>query len=866
MATSQNGAGKKDAHQALTLLEEYSTHLGGDKKALQSAINRLIRVFRTRLFQALLDIQDFYEDTLLSDEKPQQAKISRALEMAARWETNSFIPATNRDPSKSPRVPAFSADQTPPVPKKQSASFASPELPPPPADAVDGAKPSISAKPVPSWQYDEITYTLSKDNPRDSFGFGFVGGVDAPIVPNDPHLYVNIVPHSGRAAAYLKPNDQIASINGFDVGNGVTSHAQAIDLIKDAGLRLVLVIRRGQDRIFSYTEGGPIPADLNRQRSVVSAFSDEKLVTLRKNKATQSLGFSIKGGSDNIYLEGSVGIFVFRLYENGLAALSKGVSIGDQLISVNGVNLENVAHEQAVSTLKNVSDVAVMFLRPSALSGTDTKMPRRREADERKVMLSKPDGVRSLGINIVGGDAGEGIFVSFIMSGGVADQNNELKRGDKILEVDGHDFAPLSHGEAAAILKGSGQRVEMVIAFRPQEYGEFEKKLQHQRTLMAKPNSGTLRTSSKKSMHVRVLFSYDKTRDSGLPSEGLSFRFGDILHVTNAADKEWWQAKHVNLDTNADEGSQGVVPSKERYEKRERARNRRVNFGSTDLTEPAEERRVSLAGKGSVTSSPATAEHTDGAAPRRRRSFTFSKRLPFMKKQERDPAKPKTASTTEKPEEEEKIASYDVVELETISYRRPIVILGPFKDRINDELCSENPDLFGTCVPHTSRQARSDETGGVDYHFVSVEVMQSGIQDHHFVEAGTYNSNLYGTSVEAVQLVATKHQKHCVLDVSGYAIKRLLMAGLHPIAIFIKPTTVDQIRNHNKRVTDEAAHKSLERCQRIEEEFKEYLTAIIEADMTHDEMLRNVMKVISVHGNQRSWLTANPPPPPSQTD
>ena len=50
-------------------------------------------------------------------------------------------------------------------------------------------------------------------------------------------------------------------------------------------------------------------------------------------------------------------------------------------------------------------------------------------------MLSKPDGVRSLGINIVGGDAGEGIFVSFIMSGGVADQNNELKRGDKILEV-----------------------------------------------------------------------------------------------------------------------------------------------------------------------------------------------------------------------------------------------------------------------------------------------------------------------------------------------------------------------------------------------------------------------------------------------
>ena len=62
----------------------------------------------------------------------------------------------------------------------------------------------------------------------------------------------------------------------------------------------------------------------------------------------------------------------------------------------------------------------------------------------------------------------------------------------------------------------------------------------------------------------RTLFFYDKGRDAGLPSEGLSFRFGDILHVTNAADKEWWQAKHVNMETNADEGGAGVIPSKER--------------------------------------------------------------------------------------------------------------------------------------------------------------------------------------------------------------------------------------------------------------------------------------------------------------
>lgn len=35
--------------------------------------------------------------------------------------------------------------------------------------------------------------------------------------------------------------------------------------------------------------------------------------------------------------------------------------------------------------------------------------------------------------------------------------------------------------------------------------------------------------------------------------------------------------------------------------------------------------------------------------------------------------------------------------------------------------------------------------------------------------------------------------KHCILDVSGNAIKRLQVAQLYPIAIFIKPKSVDWI-------------------------------------------------------------------------
>lgn len=65
-------------------------------------------------------------------------------------------------------------------------------------------------------------------------------------------------------------------------------------------------------------------------------------------------------------------------------------------------------------------------------------------------------------------------------------------------------------------------------------------------------------------------------KDDGLPSRGLAFQYGDILHVTNASDDEWWQARRV-LAT-GDEQGMGIVPSKRRWERKQRARDRSVKF------------------------------------------------------------------------------------------------------------------------------------------------------------------------------------------------------------------------------------------------------------------------------------------------
>lgn len=60
----------------------------------------------------------------------------------------------------------------------------------------------------------------------------------------------------------------------------------------------------------------------------------------------------------------------------------------------------------------------------------------------------------------------------------------------------------------------------------------------------------------------RALFDYDKAKDCGFLSQALSFRFGDVLHVLDASDEEWWQARHVLPPGQPPDI--GFVPSKRR--------------------------------------------------------------------------------------------------------------------------------------------------------------------------------------------------------------------------------------------------------------------------------------------------------------
>ncbi|XP_023821270.1 discs large homolog 1-like protein isoform X3 [Oryzias latipes] len=730
------------------------------------------------------------------------------------------------------------------------------------------------------YEYEEIT--LERGN--SGLGFSIAGGTDNPHIGEDPSIFITKVIPGGAAAqdGRLRVNDVILKVNDMDVRD--VTHSRAVEALKEAGSLVRLHVRR---------------------RKPVS----EKVMEIKLVKGPKGLGFSIAGGVGNQHIPGDNSIYVTKIIEGGAAHKDGSLQIGDKLLAVNSSCLEEVSHEHAVTALKNTPDVVYLKvakpntvfmndgfappdltnsysqhmenhisppnfvshqLQPRGSSGCYSPTPMSPLADDdgvtrepRKVVLHR--GATGLGFNIVGGEDGEGIFISFILAGGPADLSGELRKGDRLVSVNGVDLRAATHEQAAATLKNAGQTVTIITQYRPEEYSRFEAKIHDLREQMMNSSissgSGSLRTSQKRSLYVRALFDYDKTKDSGLPSQGLNFKFGDILHVVNASDDEWWQARHVAPKGELEEV--GVIPSKRRVEKKERARLKTVKFNAK-----SRER---------------------GSTNDRRRKNLFTRKFPFYKGKEAseqetsdiDQHVTSNASDSESScrGQEELVPSYEPVIQQEVSYTRPVIILGPMKDRINDDLISEFPDKFGSCVPRrrtsnhrtalglrvllvlrplsvltdTTRPKREYEVDGRDYHFVvSKEQMEKDIQDHHFIEAGQYNNHLYGTSVQSVREVAEKG-KHCILDVSGNAIKRLQLTQLHPIAIFIKPKSVENIMEMNKRLTEEQARKTLDRAARLEHEFTEHFTAIVQGD-TLEEIYELAKHIIEEQSGPFIWV------------
>uniref|UniRef100_A0A8C2XKS1 Discs, large homolog 2 (Drosophila) n=1 Tax=Cyclopterus lumpus TaxID=8103 RepID=A0A8C2XKS1_CYCLU len=841
---------KKDTARALGLLEEFCTKLRKpEEQQLKTAILRVMGIFQSNLFEALLDIQEFYEVTLLNTQKSCEQKLEEVNHMADKWEKSvslqnselacpveeqyhyqeddspsldqGFLRLTNevRAPElvhvseknlseienvhgyvSHSHISPLKVSTTPSLPPFQESFITIQEQCVSPMCeglniSICFLSPQVNGTEI-EYEFEEIT--LERGN--SGLGFSIAGGTDNPHIGDDPGIFITKIIPGGAAAedGRLRVNDCILRVNDSDVSE--VSHSKAVEALKVAGSIVRLYLRRRRPML-------------------------ETVIEIKLIKGPKGLGFSIAGGVGNQHIPGDNSIYVTKIIDGGAAEKDGRLQVGDRLLMVNNYSLEEVSHEEAVSILKNTSDVVYLKVGkptnvylsdpygppdithsfspamenhisstvnsgtleyksglPLISPGSYSPLPKHLLGEEdinrepRKVVLHK--GSTGLGFNIVGGEDGEGIFVSFILAGGPADLSGELRRGDQILSVNGIDLRGATHEQAAAALKGAGQVVTIFAQYRPEEYGRFEAKIHDLREQMMNHSmssgSGSLRTNQKRSLYVRALFDYEKSKDSGLPSQGLSFRYGDILHVINASDDEWWQARRVTPHGDSEE--MGVIPSKRRVERKERARLKTVKFNA---------KPGSLDSKGVSTSMRA----------------------------ERD------------------------LFLCTMFISYPLVSLWLYSFYVIKRL---------TCPPCTKDTTRQKRDYEVD------EQMEKDIQDHKFIEAGQYNDNLLETSVQSVQYVAERG-KHCILDVSGNAIKRLQVAQLYPIAIFIKPKSIDSLMDMNKRLTEEQAKKTFDRAMKLEQEFGEFFTALVQGD-TLEDIYSHCKQVIEEHSGPYIWI------------
>uniref|UniRef100_A0A3P8XFV5 Membrane protein, palmitoylated 3b (MAGUK p55 subfamily member 3) n=1 Tax=Esox lucius TaxID=8010 RepID=A0A3P8XFV5_ESOLU len=340
-------------------------------------------------------------------------------------------------------------------------------------------------------------------------------------------------------------------------------------------------------------------------------------------------------------------------------------------------------------------------------------------------------------------DEGTGaVIVARIMRGGAADRSGLVHVGDELREVNGN----------------------LIVHKRPDEISQILSQSQGSITLKIIPASTEEDRLKESKVYLRALFDYTPFEDKATPCQeaGLPFKRGDILQVVSQDDATWWQAKRVG-DCNL---RAALIPSTQFQERRLKYR---IKMGTYQAPVSPKTPTCKLI-------------YADCHYSGLRRSFRLSRK-----------DRQQSLGESRTPD----LAPLDFLIYEEVTRYQPhagerprlVVLIGSLGARINElkqKVIAENPRQFGVAVPHTTRAKKSHEREGVEYHFVTKQAFEAGIQNNIFIEYGEYKENFYGTSLEAIRSVLDR-SKMCLVDVQPEALKTLRTAEFKPYVIFVKP-------------------------------------------------------------------------------
>ncbi|XP_072584416.1 multiple PDZ domain protein isoform X27 [Vulpes vulpes] len=384
-----------------------------------------------------------------------------------------------------------------------------PQLISPIVSRSPSAASTISAHSNPiHWQHVE---TIELVNDGSGLGFGIVGGKATGVIVKTI-LPGGVADQHGR----LCSGDHILKIGDTDLA-GMSSE-QVAQVLRQCGNRVKLMIARGAIEepaapnslgITLSSSPSSIPemqVDASTQKSEESETFD---VELTKN--VQGLGITIAGYIGDKKLEPS-GIFVKSITKSSAVEHDGRIQIGDQIIAVDGTNLQGFTNQQAVEVLRHTGptvhltlmrrgvkqeaeltsreDVTKdMVLSPLNASGNkgypllsaeieDIEDAQQQEA----ALLTKWQRIMGINYEIVvahvskfSENSGLGIsleatvghhFIRSVLPEGPVGHSGKLFSGDELLEVNGITLLGENHQDVVNILKELPIEVTMVCCRR----------------------------------------------------------------------------------------------------------------------------------------------------------------------------------------------------------------------------------------------------------------------------------------------------------------------------------------------------------------------------------------------------------------
>ncbi|TRY61093.1 hypothetical protein TCAL_07862 [Tigriopus californicus] len=409
----------------------------------------------------------------------------------------------------------------------------------------------------------------------------------------------------------------------------------------------------------------------------------------------------------------------------------------------------------------------------------------------------------------------DAVIVGRIIRGGTAEASGLLHEGDEILEVNEVPLRGKNVNEVCDLLaQMQGTLTLLVVPMRSH--------LGHRESFS--PSTGLSNGMSSGSiMHVKAHFDYDPEDDPYVPCRelGISFVKGDILHVINQKDPNWWQARREGDD---DIQLPGLIPSAAFQQQREAVKHTIMQDSKSEKNGFKDQRKNS----GFL-----CAKRSGRKKPRRRANNHLNNDIDGGIGSELDD-----------------IIAYEEV---TLYYprsdrKRPVVLIGPpniGRQELRQRLMT-NSDRFSAAIPHTSRPKRADEIDGQDYHFINRLQFENDILARKFVEHGEYERSYYGTSLEAIRSVV-HCEKICVLNLHPQSLRILKSSDLMPFVVFVAPPSLEKLKrwkmDRSESVHDNELLNIIEKAREMEENYSQFFDMVIiysDPERAYQDLLREI--------------------------